>query len=47
MNKCKQCGYRWESRKDKPISCPNCKRYDWDNDKKQNKERIIREVQSG
>jgi len=31
--KCKRCGYEWDSRKEKPKSCPNCKRYDWNNDK--------------
>lgn len=29
MNKCKQCEYEWYGRKEKPISCPKCKRYDW------------------
>jgi len=31
--KCKRCDYEWESTKEKPISCPYCKRYDWDEDK--------------
>ncbi len=30
MNKCKICGYDWESIVDKPKQCPRCKRYDWD-----------------
>ena len=34
MNKCKLCGYEWESRTDKPKQCPKCKRYDWDKDRK-------------
>tara|TARA_Y100000034_G_C6896803_1_gene413643 strand:+ start:1872 stop:1994 length:123 start_codon:yes stop_codon:yes gene_type:complete len=24
--KCHHCGYKWESRKDKPKECPRCKR---------------------
>jgi len=27
MEKCKFCGYRWESRKKSPVACPRCKRY--------------------
>jgi predicted Zn-ribbon and HTH transcriptional regulator len=27
---CLRCGYKWESRIEHPIACPNCKRYDWD-----------------
>ena len=28
---CLKCGYKWKSRKDddKPVACPRCKRYDW------------------
>jgi hypothetical protein len=41
MNKCKICGHEWESRTqlmgDKPrplpLSCPKCKRYDWEREK--------------
>jgi len=33
-NKCKQCGYDWESRKENPTACPKCKRYDWNEAKK-------------
>ena len=29
-NKCKRCGYEWDSRIENPKSCPRCKRYDWD-----------------
>ena len=25
--KCKKCGYKWESRKEKPKCCPLCKQY--------------------
>ena len=28
-HKCKQCGYKWDGRKNHPKSCPRCKRYDW------------------
>jgi len=24
---CKDCGYEWESRKEKPKVCPRCKSY--------------------
>lgn len=24
---CKHCGYKWESRVEKPVSCPYCKQY--------------------
>jgi len=27
--KCLKCGYEWEGKKEKPKSCPKCKRYDW------------------
>ena len=26
---CKKCGYKWESKLENPLSCPRCKRYDW------------------
>lgn len=32
-NKCKQCDYEWESRVEKSVQCPRCKRYDWDKDR--------------
>lgn len=30
--KCKRCDHTWVSRleKDKPLSCPSCKSYEWD-----------------
>lgn len=28
--KCKKCGHEWEVRKEKPLCCPRCKRYDYD-----------------
>lgn len=27
--KCEKCGYEWVSRIEKPVSCPKCKRYDF------------------
>ena len=27
---CVQCTFKWESRVDRPVQCPNCKRRDWD-----------------
>ena len=37
MNKCNRCGYEWTSKKSniKPKACPNCKRYDWHRELKQ------------
>ncbi len=32
--KCKLCGYEWESRKEIPKQCPKCKRYDYNEVKK-------------
>ena len=31
--KCKICGYDWIRKNEtkKPIQCPRCKRYDWEN----------------
>ncbi len=31
MNKkiCMKCGHKWLSKKDAPLACPSCKRYDW------------------
>lgn len=31
--KCKLCDYEWESIKETPKQCPNCKRMDWNDDK--------------
>ena len=31
---CQKCGYEWESRKENPKSCPECKTRNWDKDKK-------------
>lgn len=27
---CLKCGHQWDSRVEKPLSCPACKRYGWD-----------------
>ncbi|MBU0894948.1 MAG: hypothetical protein KKB88_05895 [Nanoarchaeota archaeon] len=37
-NKCKKCGYEWESKIDNPVSCPRCKRYDWNENQKKDNE---------
>lgn len=29
QNKCKSCGYEWDSKKQDPKSCPYCKSYKW------------------
>ena len=29
---CKLCGHKWESKLEKPVACPKCKRYDWNKD---------------
>ena len=28
--KCRLCEHEWAARKEKPKSCPKCKRYDYD-----------------
>ena len=33
---CDICGKEWITKKEKPLSCPKCKRYDWDK-KQENK----------
>ena len=35
--KCKQCGYEWTPRMKIPKACPSCKRYDWNQPKKEEK----------
>jgi len=32
-HKCQRCGWEWESKLEKPASCPACKRYDYDRKK--------------
>lgn len=32
--RCKRCGYRWKSRKEKPTQCPKCKSQKWDMNRK-------------
>jgi predicted Zn-ribbon and HTH transcriptional regulator len=37
---CSKCGHVWDSRADKPLACPKCKRYDWERkDDRQNIEK--------
>ena len=36
--KCKLCGYEWFVRTEKPKQCPKCKRYDWKEVDKEEKE---------
>jgi predicted Zn-ribbon and HTH transcriptional regulator len=31
---CNQCEYDWDSRVENPKQCPQCKRYDWNDEKK-------------
>ena len=33
--KCKQCGYQWIPRIERPVACPSCNRRSWDKDPKQ------------
>lgn len=32
--KCKRCGYQWKSELKRPKTCPRCKSYFWDEEKK-------------
>jgi len=34
--KCKKCGYEWKPKKKNPKQCPNCKRYDYNTERKNN-----------
>lgn len=38
-NKCIKCEHEWKSRKDNPLCCPRCKRYDWKNPSNQTNEK--------
>lgn len=29
-HKCLRCGWKWESKLERPASCPMCKQYKWD-----------------
>jgi len=31
---CQLCGHTWASKLIKPLSCPRCKRYDWNKEDK-------------
>jgi rubrerythrin len=33
MLTCLRCGYSWVPRKEKPVSCPECKTRKWDTEK--------------
>lgn len=37
--KCKRCGKSWAARVENPKQCPFCKRYDWNEDKINNKKK--------
>lgn len=32
---CQNCGHDWIPQVEKPVVCPRCKNYDWDNSKKE------------
>ena len=34
---CQRCGHKWPKRVEKPMACPRCKSYEWD-EKRPNKE---------
>jgi predicted Zn-ribbon and HTH transcriptional regulator len=34
LNSCKKCGYMWAAKKKNPVSCPKCKSYTWDSERK-------------
>lgn len=38
-HECKRCGYKWKGKKQYPVSCPKCKRYDWNKEDKNAKEK--------
>lgn len=31
---CKRCGHDWTPRSESPVSCPRCKSYEWDREKR-------------
>lgn len=39
--KCKHCGYEWQSRKARPVQCPSCKRYHWQQEKRATKTEVV------
>jgi len=41
--KCKRCGYTWNSYLEKPKQCPKCKRMDWYEEKTKRRRRRINE----
>jgi len=34
-HKCLRCGYNWPSRLKRPKTCPKCKSYYWDQERKE------------
>jgi len=32
---CKRCGHKWNPRADNPTTCPKCKSYKWNEEKKE------------
>lgn len=37
---CLRCGYKWDSNKEKPKACPNCKSYKWQTKKKEDTDNV-------
>ena len=43
LNECIKCKHKWTNRIEKPLCCPKCKRYDWEEKVKlQIKQEILR-----
>jgi predicted Zn-ribbon and HTH transcriptional regulator len=43
--KCKLCGHEWNSRiEGKPLACPKCKRYDWEEKEDDRQDRTDKEI---
>jgi hypothetical protein len=40
---CSKCGHEWRPRTNKVLSCPSCKRYDWNKNKDRNSEKSNKE----
>ena len=34
-HKCLRCSWEWDSQLELPVACPRCKRYDWNEKKKE------------
>ena len=37
---CKKCGYKWKSRVTIPLTCPRCKRYDYNKEELKEKTHV-------